>query len=124
MLSIISLAQTFVVAVQAAIPPYLGDAAGAGSPLGEFAFAAIVQVLLIGFLAVTLVGGGILIINLTMMSRRPQDWTGSHRDPSNLGFFKHETWPQEPYDENILPAKTEEEEAELEKRSRPPDHAA
>ena len=112
--------------VQTVVPPYLGDSVGAGSPLGEFAFAAILQVLLVGVLAVTLVGGGILVINLTMMSRRPQDWTGSHREPSNLGFFKHETWPHEAYDENILPAKTDEEVAELEKRGpgRRPDHAA
>jgi hypothetical protein len=85
-----------------------GHSAGAGSPFtsydaGLVAYAFIAAVLVFGLL-----GGAFLIINLGLLSKRPEDRTGK-RTPSDLGILKHRVWPEVPYERAALPAEEEDE---------------
>ncbi len=80
--------------------------AQADSPMTDFTAAAISNVLLVAFLVITLLGGGILILNLGMLSKRANDRVGE-RDPSDVAILKNETWPEAPYEDNIFPARDE-----------------
>jgi hypothetical protein len=44
-----------------------------------------------------------LILNLGLLSKRPEDRTG-HRDPSDLEVFQNQVWPNAEEDKAVLPA--------------------
>lgn len=74
-----------------------------------FTARAVVYILLVAILVVILLIGAFMVINLGLMSRRPEDRVGT-RTPSDLGILKTQLWPQEPPDRAVLPASDEEEE--------------
>lgn len=73
----------------------------------DFTAAAVVYILLVGVLVVLLLIGAFMVINLGLMSRRPEDRVGV-RTPSDLGILRTQLWPQEPVDRAVLPASDEE----------------
>lgn len=82
----------------------------ADSPFTDFTAAAVGYVLLIGFLVSILLIGGILVLNLGLLSKRAEDHTG-RRTPSDVGILKGTLWPEQ-YKQTILPAEEEEEAGE------------
>lgn len=68
---------------------------------------AIAYVLVIGALVVILLGGGLLVLNLGLMSKRDQDHVGG-RTPSDVGILKNSIWPRERENAPILPAEESE----------------
>jgi hypothetical protein len=80
-----------------------GESAGAGSPFTTYMAGVAIYSLIIGALVTILLGAGLLIVNLGLLSKRPEDRTGG-RNPSDLGILKSNTWPEAPYEQNLLPA--------------------
>lgn len=76
---------------------------GAGSPFGDFTAGAVVYALLTGFLVTVLIGGGILVLNLGLLSKRSRDRIGG-RNPSDVAILKNSTWPEAPYEQRRFPA--------------------
>ena len=87
----------------------VGHSAGAGSPFSNYTAKVTVFVLLVGFLVSVLLIGGFLVLNLGLLSKRKEDRVGG-RTPSDVGVLRHIVWPNEPSDENRLPAEDEEQE--------------
>lgn len=56
-----------------------------------------------------LIAGGILILNLGLLSKRKEDRTGG-RTPSDVAILKENVWPEAPYEEKSFPALEDEEE--------------
>lgn len=75
-------------------------------------------VMLAGVLVAVLLIGGILVVNFSMMSKRPQDKTG-RRDPSDVALLRSVAWPQEPYEAWALPAEEENPENKADSRNLP-----
>lgn len=75
--------------------------------MSDYTTAAVVQVLLIGVLVATLLIGGILVVSLGMMSKRPEDRTG-RRNPSDVGILQDVCWPEQPTEPQKLPAAEDE----------------
>lgn len=90
---------------------------GAGSPFNDYTAGVIVYVLLTAFLVTLLVGGGILIVNLGLMSKRSRDRIGG-RTPSDVAILKNNMWPEAPYEQRKFPAEDEEPDQEAVGRSR------
>lgn len=83
----------------------------AGPFLDVYTVDALIMVLLVGVIVTLLLVGGILMVNLGMMSKRPEDRVGK-RTPSDVGILSGEVWPQVPHQRNLLPAEEEESEEE------------
>lgn len=83
-----------------------GQSVGAGSPFTDYTARVTVYVFLVGLLVTTVLLGGFLILNLGLLSKRPEDRVGE-RDPSDLGLLKTQTWPEAPYQRKKLPAEDE-----------------
>ena len=79
----------------------------ASSPFTDFTMGAVAYVLIIGALVVILLGGGMLILNLGLMSKRDQDHVGG-RTPSDVGILKTSIWPRERENAPVLPAEEDE----------------
>jgi hypothetical protein len=94
---------------QAGMP---ANSSGAGSPFSAFDGRVLIYGLLVAFLVFGLLTGAFLIINLGLLSKRPEDHIGK-RTPSDLGILKNRLWPEVPYNENALPAEEDEEEKEF-----------
>lgn len=75
----------------------------AASPFTDYTAAAIAWTLMVAFLVAVLLIGGILIVNLGLMSKRPEDHIG-RRTPSDVGILKHTVWPEEASEKRLLPA--------------------
>ena len=75
----------------------------AESPWSDYTSGVVLYVLLIGFLVSILLIGGIMVVNLGLMSKRPQDKVGS-RNPSDVGILEGCMWPEGEYQVHILPA--------------------
>ena len=88
-----------------------GTAMTATSPFTDYTAAAITWVLMIAFLVAVLLIGGILIVNLGLMSKRPEDHIG-RRTPSDVGILKHNVWPEEASESRVFPAEEEEDDRE------------
>jgi hypothetical protein len=78
----------------------------AGSPFTDYTSAVVIYVIAIGFLVALLLIGGLLVVNLGLMSKRAADRTG-HRTPSDVGILKDTLWPNETEPEVELPAEDE-----------------
>jgi len=76
---------------------------GAGSPFTDYTAGVVVYVLLTAFLVTVLIGGGILVLNLGLLSKRRSDRIGG-RNPSDVSVLKNSTWPEAPYEERMFPA--------------------
>jgi hypothetical protein len=63
----------------------------------------VLYVIAVGFLVAVLLIGGILVVNLGLMSKRAEDRTGT-RTPSDVGILKDTLWPHETEPTAILPA--------------------
>ncbi|MCM2322952.1 MAG: hypothetical protein NDJ90_06785 [Oligoflexia bacterium] len=86
-----------------------GPIGTAPAPLSDYTAAVVGYVLLVGFLVSLLLIGGILIVNLGLMSKRPEDRRGG-RTPSDVGLLRGNTWVQEEPDRTAkLPAEEDEE---------------
>ncbi|MCM2277748.1 MAG: hypothetical protein NDJ89_06700 [Oligoflexia bacterium] len=81
----------------------------APAPLSDYTAAVVGYVLLIGFLVSVLLIGGLLVLNLGMMSKRREDRVG-RRTPSDIGILKGNVWPEEISEERSLPAEEDEQE--------------
>jgi hypothetical protein len=92
-----------------------GHSSGAGSPFSDYDARLVVYGLLIGALVVGLLVGAFLVLNLGLLSKRPEDHIGK-RAPSDLGFFKNEIWPEEPRLKYTLPAEEDDEAVPLKER--------
>ncbi|MBC7693274.1 MAG: hypothetical protein H7222_16035 [Methylotenera sp.] len=79
-------------------PPLVAGAAATGLAMG-----AVAQVLFVTLLVVVLLAGGMLILNMGLLSKRATDHTGS-KDPSDLGFLHNERFPEDAYEQRVLPA--------------------
>jgi hypothetical protein len=88
----------------------VGESAGAGSPFNNYVVGVAIAVMIVTLLVTALLIGAFLIINLGLMSKRPEDRIGG-RNPSDLGVLKNNAWPEVPYEKNALPAEEEEEKA-------------
>ncbi len=77
------------------------------SPFTDYTAAVVVYVLLVGFLVSILLVGGILILNLGLMSKRDRDRVGG-RTPSDVGLLKQNVWPEEAERATQLPAEDDE----------------
>jgi hypothetical protein len=75
--------------------------------MGDYTAAAVLQVLIIGFLVSILLIGGFLILNLGLMSKRQEDRFGG-RAPSDLNILTDACWPEVPTEPQILPAQEDE----------------
>jgi hypothetical protein len=75
----------------------------AGSPFTDYTGAVVIYVIAIGFLVAVLLIGGLLVVNLGLMSKRAEDRTGN-RTPSDVGILKDTLWPQEGEPRAVLPA--------------------
>jgi hypothetical protein len=75
----------------------------AGSPFTDYTAGVVEYVLIIGFLVATLLIGGLLVVNLGLMSKREEDQIGG-RTPSDVGLLKNTRFPHEEEPEAILPA--------------------
>ncbi|MFL5814377.1 MAG: hypothetical protein ACJ763_12430 [Bdellovibrionia bacterium] len=75
----------------------------AGSPFTDYTGAVVIYVIAIGALVAILLIGGLLVVNLGLMSKRAEDRTGN-RTPSDVGILKDTLWPQEGESRTILPA--------------------
>jgi hypothetical protein len=75
--------------------------------MSDYTAAAVIQVMIIGFLVSVLLIGGILIVNLGLMSKRPEDRVGG-RTPSDVGFLQGSNWPTHEKDRRRLPADEDE----------------
>lgn len=82
-------------------------------PFTDYTAAAVAWVIVVAFLVSILLIGGFVVINLGMMSKRPEDHIGG-RTPSDVGILKNTNWPNEKYIEHALPAEPEEVEAQIE----------
>ena len=101
---LVSLLNETLMQVQSAAPgASVGQSAGAGSPFSNYMAGVTIYVLLVGFLVAILLIGGFLIVNLGLMSKRPEDHIGK-RTPSDVGIFKNNMWPEVPYLKRSLPA--------------------
>lgn len=78
----------------------------AASPFTDFTMGAIAYVLMIGILVAVLLGGGMMVLNLGLLSKRAEDHTGG-RNPSDVGILKGSVWPPEPDRSPVLPAQEE-----------------
>jgi hypothetical protein len=94
----------------------VGQSAGAGSPFNTYMAGVAIYVLIIGFLVAIMLIGGFLIVNLGLMSKRPEDHIGK-RTPSDVGILKNNLWPEVPYLKNSLPA--EEDDFDLQPETQP-----
>ncbi len=66
----------------------------AGSPLDDYSVGVALYVLLIGFLVSVLLIGGILVVNIGLMSKSEEDKIGA-RTPSDVGILKQVVWPEQ-----------------------------
>lgn len=87
----------------------VGGSAGAGSPVTDYVASVIIYTFLAAVLVTLLLLSAFLILNLGLMSKRPEDRTGG-RSPSDPAFLKSNLWPEEAYEKNILPAEESDEE--------------
>jgi hypothetical protein len=71
--------------------------------LNDYTAGAVIYIIMIGGLVSLLIAGGILVVNLALMSKRAEDHVGG-RVPSDVGLLKNTTWPEVPYLELELPA--------------------
>lgn len=90
----------------------------ADSPFSDFDARVTIFTLLAGVLVTVLIGGGILILNLGLLSKRSQDRVGG-RVPSDVGILKSNIWPEAPEEREILPARDESPREDLDE-DRPP----
>jgi hypothetical protein len=89
--------------------------------MSNFTIGAITYILVAGFLVSALLIGGMLVLNLGLMSKRDRDLIGG-RTPSDVGILKNTTWPAEPENVNHLPAVEQDENfADVLGESRAPD---
>lgn len=84
------------------------------APFTDYDAQVAVYVLLVGFLVTVLLVGGMLILNLGLMSKRAEDRVGG-RNPSDVGFLKNALWPEEPYYARSLPAEEDEDSSDEQK---------
>lgn len=75
----------------------------AASPFTDYTAAVAIYVIAIGVLVAFLLIGGLLAVNLGLMSKREEDRVGS-RTPSDVGILKDTIWPNEAEPPAILPA--------------------
>lgn len=75
----------------------------AASPFTDYTASVTIYVIAIGVLVAFLLIGGLLVVNLGLMSKREEDRTGS-RTPSDVGILKDTLWPAETEPTAILPA--------------------
>lgn len=78
----------------------------AESPFTDYMAKVVIFTLLVGFLVAVLLIGGLLILNLGLMSKRRQDHVG-RRTPSDVGILKGNVYPEDAYEEYELPAEEE-----------------
>lgn len=75
----------------------------AESPFSDYTAQAVIYTIILGFLVTVLIGGGLLIVNIAMLSHRANDQQG-RRSPGDLKILKSSNWPTgEPY-RPVLPA--------------------
>lgn len=89
------------------------NSSGAGSPFSAFDGRVLIYGLLVAFLVFGLLAGAFLIINIGLLSKRPEDRVGK-RTPSDLGILKNRVWPEVPYEVHTLPAEEDEESSRVE----------
>lgn len=89
-----------------------GQSAGAGSPFTDYTAGVAIYLFVIGVLVSVLLISGFLMVNIGLLSKRPEDRLGG-RNPSDLGILKTNIWPEAPFDRAEFPA---EEEGEGEER--------
>lgn len=90
-----------------------GHSVGAGSPFDDYTAAVVMYVILSFVLVITLLFGAFLLLNLGLLSKRPEDKIGT-RTPGEPGFLKNTIWPAVPYEVAQLPAEEEEDEILIE----------
>lgn len=83
-----------------------GTIATVASPMSDYTASAVIYVLLIGVLVATLLIGGLLILNLGLMSKRSVDRRGGI-DPSDVDILRTTVWPEEEARYPVLPAMDE-----------------
>jgi hypothetical protein len=81
-------------------------------PFTSYTGAVVAYVLLIGFLVAALLIGGLLVLNLGLMSKREEDRIG-RRTPSDVGILRHGVWPEERVGHRSLPAQEDDAEETL-----------
>ncbi len=84
------------------------EAFPADNPMTDFAAWAVGFSWLVGVLVTLLLGSAFLVLNLGLLSKRPEDHVGG-RTPSDVGILKDQLWPQEPRERRVLPAEEDEE---------------
>ncbi len=89
----------------------VGQSAGAGSPFNNYDAGIVVVVFLVAILVAIVLIGAFLLVNIGLLSKRPEDRTLVTRKPSDLGVLKNTVWPEAPYEENVLPAEEDENQA-------------
>jgi hypothetical protein len=80
----------------------------AASPFTDYTAGVVVYVLLVGLLVTVLLIGGMLVLNLGLMSKRDTDRVGT-RNPSDVEILKTTLWPLEHDETPHLPAEEEDE---------------
>src|SRR5947209_4908615 len=78
----------------------------AESPMNDYTIKVALYVLMVGFLVSFLLIGGMLILNIGLLSKRPDDQVGG-RTPSDVGILKDTAWPQVVTPRTQLPAEEE-----------------
>ena len=92
-----------------AVPSPIGhNSMMASSPFSDYTAGVVAYVLLIGVLLAVMMIGGMLILNLGLMSKRDEDHIGK-RNPSDVGILKNNLWPLEKEHGPVLPAAESEE---------------
>ena len=99
----------------AATPSAMGgtDAVIANSPFTEYTAGVAAIVFIVAFLVAVLLIGGILVVNLGLMSKRAEDRALTRaREPSDPAFLKANVYPEEPEVSKVFPAEDDDENTE------------
>jgi hypothetical protein len=78
-------------------------------PFTDFTAGVLIYGLLVAILVAALLIGGFLIINLGMLSKRPEDRVGG-RTPSDVAILRGNVWPESAFRQKTLPAEDDDEE--------------
>lgn len=80
------------------------------SPFNNYTAGVVAIVFVIAFLVAALLGGGILVVNLGLMSKRDEDRAYQrNREPGDPAILKASVYPEEHDSKNVFPAVDEDE---------------